>query len=95
MMTETTKTSADGATEGTWAIPLLLLVPVAIIGIFTDLSTPWCVASWVMWGLAAALTVVGWIQVFRYGVKRASGWSTCIPLHCVLIWQAAHLILKW
>ncbi|GLW13899.1 hypothetical protein Stsp01_06420 [Streptomyces sp. NBRC 13847] len=94
-MKEAAETPAGNATEGTWAIPLLVLIPVAVIGMVTDLSTVWRVVSWIMWSFAAVLTLVGWIQVLRYGVKGARGWSACVLTHCVLVWQMAHLVLNW
>ncbi|MET7381050.1 hypothetical protein ABZT08_19885 [Streptomyces sp. NPDC005526] len=80
-------------TEGTWGMPLIVLIPVALLRVFTGLSTPWLVAAWVLWGLALLLTGVGWVQVVRYGPRRARGWSTCVPLHCALLWLGAQLVL--
>ncbi|GHK02743.1 hypothetical protein ACWEWI_14015 [Streptomyces sp. NPDC003753] len=80
-------------TEGTWGMPLIVLIPVALMRIFTDLSTPWLVMAWTLWGLAALLTIVGWLQVVRYGPRQARGWSACVPLHCALAWLGAQLVL--
>ncbi|MEV6742264.1 hypothetical protein AB0N14_37390 [Streptomyces sp. NPDC051104] len=80
-------------TEGTWGMPLIVLIPVALMRIFTDLSTPWLVMAWMLWGLAALLTIVGWVQVVRYGPRQARGWSACVPLHCALAWLGAQLVL--
>ncbi|MCS0600315.1 hypothetical protein NX794_03580 [Streptomyces sp. LP11] len=93
MVNEQVEDAQGRVTEGTWGMPLLVLVPAALIRILTGLSTPWLMAAWVLWGLAALLAVVGWVQVVRYGPRNASGWSTCLPLHCVLVWLGAQLVV--
>ncbi|PKW05312.1 hypothetical protein SAMN05428944_7676 [Streptomyces sp. 1222.5] len=84
---------ASQVTEGTWGMPLIVLIPVAALRIFTGLSTPWLVCAWILWGLAALLTLVGWVHVVRYGPRNARGWSACVPLHCALLWLGGQLIL--
>ncbi|MFI9028954.1 hypothetical protein [Streptomyces sp. NPDC053560] len=85
-------TETNKATDATWAVPLLALIPVPLIGFLTDLSRTWQAVSWVLWSLAALLAVAGWVQVARHGAKGAGGWSACVVLHCVLAWQATHLL---
>lgn len=84
---------AGQVTEGTWLIPLAVLMPAVLIRMLTDLSTPWLIAAWTLWGLAATLSGVGWTQVARHGLRNAKGWSACLPLHCVLLGLGAHLAL--
>ncbi|GAA2955483.1 MULTISPECIES: hypothetical protein [Streptomyces] len=84
-MTDTA--SPRTATEGTWALPLLALVPLALIGLFTEFPTPWLVISWVICAAVVLLAAAGWVTVFRHGMRGASAWAMCILVHAVLIWQ--------
>ncbi|MBL1102271.1 hypothetical protein [Streptomyces coffeae] len=93
MTTGTTGESADVAAQTRWAIPLIVLIPVAAIGLATSLSTPWRMVAWPLWGVAAALTVAGWVQVRREGGGGAAGWVSCLLLHGVLVWQAVRLLV--
>ncbi|MFK0101994.1 hypothetical protein [Streptomyces sp. NPDC091040] len=83
----TVTTSPRTATEGTWALPLLTLVPLAVITLLTGLSTPWLVVSWILCAAAALFIAVGWVSVFRRGMRGAGAWSTCILVHAVWAWQ--------
>ncbi|WKK22225.1 hypothetical protein QZH56_25995 [Streptomyces olivoreticuli] len=88
-------TSAAGrkkAGEGSWGIPLIVLIPSLLIRHLSSMSPPWAVATWVLWGLSALLTVVGWVSVTRHGVSDAKAWSTCALLHAVLAVQAVTLL---
>ncbi|MFJ3875832.1 hypothetical protein ACIPW5_00070 [Streptomyces sp. NPDC090077] len=80
------------ATEGTWAIPMLVLFPSGLIVIITDLGVPWLVGAWICIGLAGLLIATGWIQAVRNGIRRATGWATCAAVHLVLAWQVARLL---
>ncbi|MGC5346976.1 hypothetical protein PZB75_29965 [Streptomyces sp. AM 4-1-1] len=83
----TVATSPRAATEGTWALPLLTLVPLAVITLLTELSTPWLVISWILCAVAALFIVVGWVSVFRHGMRGAGAWGMCILVHAVWAWQ--------
>lgn len=80
------------ATEGTWALPLLALAPVAAIRLLVEPSTPWMVISWVLLSVSALLVAVGWVTVFRHGVRTPGVWSMCILAHAVLAWQLIALM---
>ncbi|MEV3932900.1 hypothetical protein [Streptomyces sp. NPDC049944] len=84
-MTDTT--SPRTATEGTWALPLLALAPLALIGLLTDLSTPWLVISWVLCAAVVLLMGAGWVTVFRHGMHGSGAWGMCVLVHAVLVWQ--------
>lgn len=88
-MTDTTHTRT--ATEGTWALPLLTLVPLALITLLTELSTPWLVVSWILFGAVVLLVTVGWVTVFRHGMRGSSAWGMCVLVHAVLVWQLISL----
>ncbi len=88
-MTDTSATDRKKANEGSWGIPLILLIPSLLIRHLSSMSTPWVVAAWVLWGLSA---VVGWTTVTRHGVSGAKAWSTCALLHVVLAVQAVNLL---
>ncbi|MER6721025.1 hypothetical protein [Streptomyces halstedii] len=83
----TVTTSPRTATEGTWALPLLTLAPLAAITLLTELSTPWLVTFWILCAAAALLVMAGWISVFRHGMRGASAWGMCILVHAVWAWQ--------
>ncbi|MFE2849919.1 hypothetical protein ACFXJO_02135 [Streptomyces lavendulae] len=85
-------TPRNTATEATWAIPMLMLLPSGLVIILTDLSAPWFVTASAIVGLAAILVVAGWIQAKRNGLRQATGWSTCVATHLVLAWQVARLL---
>lgn len=89
-MTETD--SPRTATEGTWALPLLALTPLAAIGLLTEPSTPWLTLSWILFALAALLAAVGWVAAMRHGTRGPSAWGTCILAHAVLAWQLITLV---
>uniref|UniRef100_A0AAU2JPK9 Uncharacterized protein n=1 Tax=Streptomyces sp. NBC_00049 TaxID=2903617 RepID=A0AAU2JPK9_9ACTN len=91
-MTDTTSARTRAASEGTWALPLLTLVPAAALRYFTEPSTPWIVISWVCCALAAAFLAAGWITVFRHGMRGPSAWFTCILAHAVLVTQVIWLV---
>ncbi|MGR8008781.1 hypothetical protein [Streptomyces hypolithicus] len=93
-MTDTKSPRAD--TEGTWALPLLTLAPLAVIRLLTELSTPWLVISWILCAVSAVMVAAGWATVFGHGA-RASGalsgvWGMCILAHAVLVWQLIALV---
>ncbi|WP_406408249.1 hypothetical protein OG923_06955 [Streptomyces halstedii] len=83
----TVTTSPRTATEGTWALPLLTLAPLAAITLLTELSTPWLVIFWILCAAAALLVMTGWISVFRHGMRGAGAWGMCILVHAVWAWQ--------
>ncbi|MFK0223694.1 hypothetical protein ACIQWN_36605 [Streptomyces vinaceus] len=80
------------ATEGTWAIPMLVLLPSGLIVIITDLAADWRIGAWIFITLAALLLAIGWIQAVRGGIRRATGWTTCLAVHFVLTWQVVRLL---
>ncbi|WP_171164038.1 hypothetical protein [Streptomyces sp. I05A-00742] len=82
----------DKASEGTWALALLALVPTICLTFLTDLATFWYVTAWVFWGLSALLLAAGWAEVVRHGARGATGWTMCTFAHGILAWQAAHLV---
>ncbi|MEU4208697.1 hypothetical protein AB0F13_01620 [Streptomyces sp. NPDC026206] len=82
------------ASEGTWGVPLLALVPVPLIRFLTGLSTPWLVAAWSVLALVAVLTVVGWMSVVRGGVRGAKGWGACVLLHAGIALQVVALVSR-
>ncbi|MFI0737197.1 hypothetical protein ACH4PU_03645 [Streptomyces sp. NPDC021100] len=84
--------SDDKASEGTWALPLLAVIPTVCLTFVTDPSTAWYVIAWVFWGLSAVLLAVGWTDVVRHGARGATGWTTCAIAHGVIGWQVAHLL---
>ncbi|MET9290689.1 hypothetical protein [Streptomyces sp. NPDC003077] len=90
--TGTSEKQEKAVSEGTWAIPLLLVIPVVLIRTLTDLSTFWRAAAWVAWSLGVALVMVGWLQFFRKRGQETSGWTTCWLAHALLATQAYHLI---
>ncbi|MEU3756842.1 hypothetical protein AB0H17_29505 [Streptomyces olivoreticuli] len=91
-MTDTSAADRKKANEGSWGIPLILLIPSMLIHYLLNMSTPWLVAAWALWGLSALFTVVGWISVMRHGVSDSKTWSTCALLHVVLTVQAVTLL---
>ncbi|MBZ6476208.1 hypothetical protein [Streptomyces griseocarneus] len=85
--------ASDGkASEGTWGVPLVLLIPVPLIRYLSDLSTPWLVTAWILLALVAVLTVAGWVSVVRHGRRGAKGWGTCLLLHVGLALQVTALV---
>ncbi|WP_447038344.1 hypothetical protein [Streptomyces sp. DSM 118878] len=89
-MTDTT--SPRAATEGTWALPLLALAPLAAIKLLADSSTPWLTICWGLFSLSIVLVAVGWATVFRRGKHGPAAWGTCILVHAVLTWQFISLV---
>lgn len=85
-------TSSRAATEGTWALPLLVLAPLAAISLLTKLSTPWLVVSWILCATAALLMAVAWVSVIRRGMRGAGAWTMCALVHAAWIWQWAALV---
>ncbi|WP_327591643.1 hypothetical protein [Streptomyces chartreusis] len=79
------------ATEGTWLIPLLPLAPSVAVRVFTDLSPGWLATGWLLCLVSLLLAVAGWFEAFRGSLRRATGWHTCLILHCVLLWQMGAL----
>ena len=79
-------------TEGTWALPLLTLAPLAAIRIVTALSTPWLVISWILWAISTILVVTAWVAVFRHGTRTPGAWGMCILVHAILAWQLIALV---
>ncbi|MHC0432383.1 hypothetical protein ACX6XY_19690 [Streptomyces sp. O3] len=84
--------SPGAATEGTWALPLLVLAPVALIRFLAEPSALWGAVSWGLLALSALLVGIGWMAVFRRGVQGSAGWGTCILVHAVLAWQLIALL---
>ena len=84
--------SPRAATEGTWALPLLALAPVALVRLFTESSTPWLAASWVLLALSAVLMAVGWSTVLRHGTRTGGTWATCLLAHGAFVWNAIALV---
>ncbi len=82
------------ATEGTWALPLLTLAPLAAIRLLTELSTPWLVISWILFAVSALLVATGWATVFRRGTRTPGAWGMCILVHAVLVWQLIALVRR-
>ncbi|WP_406402096.1 hypothetical protein OH805_23360 [Streptomyces sp. NBC_00879] len=80
------------ATEGAWALPLMVLVPLAAIRLLAEPSTPWLAISWVLCALSALLVAAGWATVFRRGTRGSAAWGTCILVHAVLAWQLIALV---
>ncbi|MEU6082764.1 hypothetical protein [Streptomyces sp. NPDC047108] len=80
------------ATQGTWALPLLALAPLAAIRLLTELSTPWLAISWVFCILSVLLVAAAWTTVFRHGSRGIGTWGTCILVHAVLAWQLIALV---
>ncbi|MDT0454011.1 hypothetical protein [Streptomyces hesseae] len=85
-------TGDERVTEGTWALPLLIIIPLVAIRYFSSMSTPWLVIAWALWGLAALLAVVGWVSVVRHGVGDTKSWFTCALLHVALASQVVALL---
>ncbi|WP_328951358.1 hypothetical protein OG778_30400 [Streptomyces sp. NBC_00184] len=79
------------ATEGTWALPLLALVPIALITLLTELSTPWLIVSWILFGAVVILVTAGWVTVFRHGMRGSSAWGMCVLVHAALVWKLISL----
>ncbi|PZT71700.1 hypothetical protein DNK56_33450 [Streptomyces sp. AC1-42W] len=87
MFRVTSTASPSTTTEATWALPLLVLAPLAAINLLTEPSTPWLVISWTLWAVAALLVAVGWISVIRHGMRGAGAWGTCALVHAAGAWQ--------
>lgn len=87
-----TRNVQKAATEGTWALPLLTLAPLAALRLFTDLSTPWFAVSWGLVALTVLLMAAGWATVHRHGTRGRAAWGTCLLVHAVLVWQLIALV---
>jgi hypothetical protein len=85
-------TSSRAATEGTWALPLLVLAPLALVRLLTESSTPWLTASWVLLALSFALVAAGWATVLRHGTRTGGAWTTCLLAHGALVWNVIALM---
>lgn len=83
----TNTTSSRTATEGTWALPLLMLAPLAAIRFLTELSTPWLTVSWILCATSVILASVGWVTAFQHGTRGPGAWGMCVLVHAVLAWQ--------
>lgn len=84
--------SLHTATEGTWALPLLVLAPLAAIRLLAEPSTSWLTISWGLFALSVLLVAIGWATVFRRGTHGSAAWGTCILVHVVLVWQLISLV---
>ncbi|MHC5902667.1 hypothetical protein ACVNF4_01925 [Streptomyces sp. S6] len=93
-MTGTTSdTTPERATgESGWALPLLALIPAAVLRTFTELSTPWLIASWAFVALSVALVIAAWTTTIRRGMPRVQDRLTCLLTHVVLVLQVLRLI---
>ena len=80
------------ATEGTWALPLLVLAPLTAIRLLVEPSTPWLTISWGLFALSLLLVAIGWATVLRRGARGSAVWGTCILVHVVLVWQLISLV---
>ncbi|CAL9504080.1 hypothetical protein [Streptomyces sp. enrichment culture] len=90
-MTETQ--SPHAASEGTWALPLLVLIPLTVLRMFADPSAgPWPVLGWCLIALAVLLLAAGWATAFRHGSRRRGAWGTCLLVHAALVWQTVLLL---
>ncbi|MER7666797.1 hypothetical protein [Streptomyces sp. NPDC096193] len=89
-MTDTTTTRT--ATEGTWALPLAVLAPLALVRLLTEPTTPWLVLSWILWSVSALLIAAGWTTVLRKGTRGNAAWGMCAVVHAVLAWQLISLV---
>ncbi|MGC4998007.1 MULTISPECIES: hypothetical protein [unclassified Streptomyces] len=79
-------------TEGTWVFPLLVLAPLAVLGLLTEHSQPWLAISWGLFALSTLAVAAGWASVFRHGTRGTAAWGTCILVHAVLAWQLISLV---
>ncbi|MDQ0945966.1 hypothetical protein [Streptomyces sp. V1I1] len=86
--TKTTRT----ATEGTWALPLVVLAPLALVRLLTEPSTLWLALSWILWTVSALLIAAGWTTVLRNGTRGNAAWGMCVLVHAVLAWQLIALV---
>lgn len=86
--------SSRTATEGTWALPLLTLAPLAAIRILTEPSTPWLAISWILCALSVILVSAGWVTTFRHGTRNLGAWGMCVLVHAVLAWQLIALVRR-
>ncbi|MFE9402014.1 hypothetical protein ACFYNY_09580 [Streptomyces sp. NPDC006530] len=81
--------------QGAWALPLLALAPLAVIGILADRTAPlWSSLSWGLWALSAVLVAVEWVWVLRRSTRRSAHWGMCILVHAILVWQLIALVLR-
>ncbi|MEJ1200650.1 MULTISPECIES: hypothetical protein [unclassified Streptomyces] len=86
--------SPRAATEGTWALPLLALAPLALVRLLTEPSTPWLAASWGLLALSAVLMAVGWSAVLRHGTRTGGAWATCLLVHGAFVWNVIVLVCQ-
>ncbi|WP_328312268.1 hypothetical protein OG432_19695 [Streptomyces sp. NBC_00442] len=87
--------SARAAARVTWALPLLALAPLAVIGVLADrTSGGWSGISWALLTLSFLLAAFEWTAVLRHGTRRSARWGMCILVHAVLAWQLIALLMR-